>query len=191
MQVSWKQTLEDIESCHSCPLRDGCTHVVPGEGNPRARIMFVGEGPGGDEDRLGRPFVGRAGQLLDRMLEAMPLARAEVYIANVIKCRPPRNRTPLPEEVQACLPHLRRQVALVRPRIIVCMGATAAQAIIDPNLRITRDRGMWTCRKNVWMMPTFHPAALLRDADKKKDVWIDLQNVMLKLKELDAQGGDV
>ena len=125
--------------------------------------------------------------MLDKMIAAMGLTREEVYIANVVKCRPPQNRTPLPEETFACLPYLRAQFALIRPQIIVCLGATAAKALINPELRITRDRGVWVEKKGVWMMPTYHPAALLRDVSKKRETWEDLQLVMAKLKELENE----
>lgn len=184
MQVSWQSVLTQIESCEKCGLCRTRTHTVAGEGNPHARLMFVGEGPGADEDRLGRPFVGRAGQLLDRMIDAMGLHRQDVYIANVVKCRPPGNRTPLPQEAEACLPYLRAQFVLVRPQIIVCLGATAARALIRPDIRITRERGIWAEKKGIWFMPTYHPAALLRDPDKKKETWQDLQQVMKKLEQL-------
>ncbi len=187
MVVSWQSVLDEISQCEKCELCRTRTHTVPGEGNYHARVMFVGEGPGADEDRMGRPFVGRAGQLLDKMIAAMGLTREEVYIANVVKCRPPQNRTPLPEETFACLPYLRAQFALIRPQIIVCLGATAAKALINPELRITRDRGVWVEKKGVWMMPTYHPAALLRDVSKKREAWEDLQLVMAKLKELENE----
>ena len=187
MQVSWQTLQEQVSQCISCPLCAHRTHTVFGEGNPHASLLFVGEGPGADEDRMGRPFVGRAGQLLDRMIQAMGLQREDVYIANVVKCRPPGNRTPLPEETQACLPYLRGQFALIRPKVIVCLGATAARAIISEDIRITRDRGNWVNKKGVWIMPTYHPAALLRDPTKKRETWQDLQEVMKKLEETDVQ----
>ena len=190
MTVSWESVLSDIEQCEGCDLCKTRTHVVPGEGNEHAALMFVGEGPGADEDRTGRPFVGRAGQLLDRMIVAMGLTREDVYIANVVKCRPPQNRTPLPEEMHACLPHLRGQFALVRPKIIVCLGATAARALINPEIRITRERGQWTEKKGVFFLPTYHPAALLRDPAKKHEAWEDLQKVMKKLEELHDETGN-
>ncbi|HIQ63713.1 MAG: uracil-DNA glycosylase [Christensenellales bacterium] len=184
MEVSWPSLLEAIAQCHACRLRAGCTRVVPGEGNPRARLLLIGEGPGREEDRLGRPFVGEAGQLLDRMLASIGLTRADVYIANAVKCRPPRNRTPEPDEIAACLPFLRAQTALIRPQIIVLLGATALRAVLGPQMRITRDRGRWVERKGVWMMPMFHPAALLRDESKKRPTWDDLRQVRDKLEAL-------
>ena len=187
MYENWEQLKNDCLKCEKCELCKTRTNLVFGVGNENADVLFVGEGPGADEDRMGRPFVGRAGQLLDKMIAAMGLTREEVYIANVVKCRPPQNRTPLPEETFACLPYLRAQFALIRPQIIVCLGATAAKALINPELCITRDRGVWVEKKGVWMMPTYHPAALLRDVSKKREAWEDLQLVMAKLKELENE----
>ena len=184
MQVSWQMLQEQVAVCSNCPLCEHRTHTVFGEGNPTSDLLFVGEGPGADEDRLGRPFVGRAGQLLDKMIQAMGMQRSDVYIANIVKCRPPQNRTPLPEEMQACLPYLRGQFALIRPKVIVCLGATAARGIISDQIRITRDRGQWVNKKGIWIMPTYHPAALLRAPEKKRDTWEDLKLVMQKLEEL-------
>jgi DNA polymerase len=184
MEVSWPTLLADIAACERCRLCQARTQVVPGEGNPHARLLLIGEGPGREEDRLGRPFVGAAGQLLDKMLAAIGLARDAVYIANVVKCRPPENRTPVADEVAACLPHLRAQTALIRPRVIVLLGATALRAVLGDSARITRDRGKWVERKGVWMMPTFHPAALLRDESKKRPAWEDFKQVRDKLAEV-------
>lgn len=184
MRVSWDEVLESISMCENCPLRAGCTQTVPGEGDLHADLMFIGEGPGAEEDRLGRPFVGASGQLLDKMIAAIGLGREEVYIGNVVKCRPPHNRQPSPEEAAACLPYLRAQVALVRPKVIVLLGATAARYAVSPDIRITRDRGRWIERKGVWMMPTYHPSALLRDPSLKRAAWQDFQAVRDKLAEL-------
>lgn len=186
MEISWPTLLADISACQACRLCDARTQVVPGEGNPRADVLFIGEGPGREEDALGRPFVGAAGRLLEKMLHAIDLTRDDVYITNAVKCRPPENRVPEPDEVAACLPYLRAQTALIRPRIIVLLGASAGKAILGDALRITRDRGQWTERKGVWIMPTFHPAALLRDETKKRPCWSDLQQVRAKLTELTA-----
>jgi DNA polymerase len=164
-------------SCTACRLRSGCTQVVFGEGDAAAAVMLVGEGPGETEDQLGRPFVGRAGQLLDKILLATGFQRQEVYITNVVKCRPPDNRLPGEEEAESCLPWLRAQVRLIRPRVLVCLGASAAQALIDPKLRITAARGHWYERDGLRLMPTFHPAALLRDMSKKRPVWEDMKKV--------------
>jgi len=186
VRVSWQEVLDSIETCDKCPLRAGCTQTVPGEGDAHAKLMFIGEGPGAEEDRLGRPFVGASGQLLDKMIAAIGLTRAEVYIGNVVKCRPPHNRQPSPEEAAACLPYLRAQVALVRPRVIVLLGATAARYTISPDIRITRDRGKWFERKGVWMMPTYHPSALLRDPLLKRAAWADFQAVRDKIRETES-----
>ena len=144
--------------------------------------MFVGEAPGRDEDEQGRPFVGRAGQLLDKMIAAMGYARADVFIANILKCRPPNNRTPAPEEMARCIPYLKRQIALVRPKAIVALGATAFRGLMDdPQASITRVRGVWTTFEGIPLMPTFHPAYLLRAPAAKRVVWEDLQKVMARL----------
>ena len=186
MEISWDSLHEQIASCEKCNLCRGIHQKVPGQGNPRAQLMFIGEGPGAEEDLQGLAFVGAAGQLLTRMITAMGLMREDVYICNIVKCRPPKNRVPTPEEAAACMPFLRCQFALVRPRVIVLLGSTAARTILGDQGRITRDRGKWVEKKGVWFMPTYHPAALLRDPAKKKDAWQDLQQVMVKLRELDG-----
>ena len=186
MLVSWPSLTEEITNCQKCRLCAARTHAVPGEGNPHARLMFIGEGPGRDEDLTGRPFVGRAGQLLDKMIAAIGLSREEVYIANVVKCRPPQNRAPEMDEVAACMPYLRAQVGLIRPQVIVLLGSSALGAILGAEHRITRERAAWIERKGVFFMPTFHPAALLRDESKKRPVWEDLKKVRDKLQELEA-----
>ena len=174
-----------VKACTRCGLRAGCQNVVVGEGNPGAAIMLIGEGPGADEDLLDRPFVGKAGQLLDRILAACNFERfRHVYIANVVKCRPPGNRTPTPEERAACLPNLRAQMRLIHPQIVVVMGATALQALLDPRAGITRVRGTWQQRDGIWFMPTFHPAALLRNPDLKRPAWDDFRQVVAKYREL-------
>ena len=174
-----------VVQCRSCALRTGCSGVVFGEGAPTARLVFCGEGPGAEEDRLGRPFVGAAGQLLDKMLAACGWDRFQhAYILNVVKCRPPGNRTPTPEEREACRPNLDAQLRLLQPRIVVLLGATALQTLIDPGARITRMRGAWIQKDGVWYMPTYHPAALLRNPDLKKDAWADLKRVIDKYREL-------
>lgn len=186
MNVSWPALLSAISSCQRCRLCDSRTNVVPGEGNVKASLMLIGEGPGRDEDLTGRPFVGAAGQLLEKALLAIGFPRETVYIANVVKCRPPENRTPAPDEVQACLFYLRAQVALIRPKVIVLLGASASQTVLGPSVRITRDRGQWVERKGTWMMPTFHPAALLRDADKKRPFWEDMKRARDKVLEIQS-----
>lgn len=175
--------------CARCGLRSGCRGVVFGEGNPRAAVMLVGEGPGATEDELGRPFVGRAGELLDRILAAAGFRRAEVYITNVVMCRPPGNRTPTDAEMAACLPFLRAKLRLIRPRIVVCLGATAARALIHPAARITQVRGRWHVKDGVHVMPTYHPAALLRDPSKKRPAWEDFQMIRDKCRELCRDAG--
>lgn len=186
MRTSWKELIDEINGCEKCRLCEKRTRVVPGEGNPNAELMFIGEGPGRDEDEQGRPFVGVSGQLLDRMIHAIGMERTEVYIANVVKCRPPQNRAPEADEVAACMPYLRAQVGLIRPQVIVLLGSSALGAILGPEHRITRERGAWIERKGVFFMPTFHPAALLRDESKKRPVWEDLKKVRDKLQELEA-----
>ncbi len=186
MRVSWAQLQTEIESCRKCRLCQTRNNVVPGEGNPHASLMFIGEGPGQEEDRQGRPFVGRSGELLTRMIHAIGMERSEVYICNIVKCRPPQNRNPEPDEAAACLNYLRAQVALVRPRVVVLLGKVACQYTISGQVFINRDHGRWYEQKDVWFMPTFHPSALLRDPAKKRDAWEDFQKVRQKLNELET-----
>ncbi len=185
MNTSWDQVNSQIAACEKCALCRGIHNKVPGQGDPHARLMFIGEGPGRDEDLQGLAFVGRAGQLLTKMIAAMGLERKDVFICNIVKCRPPENRVPLPEEAAACLPLLRQQFSLVSPKVTVLLGATACRYVLGEDIRITRDRGRFIYRKGVWFMPTYHPSALLRDESKKKDSWHDLKLVMAKLKELE------
>lgn len=173
-----REVEEKAIACKRCGLRAGCKQVVFGEGKPDARLMLVGEGPGGDEDRLGRPFVGRAGKLLNRILEAAEIKREDVYITNVVKCRPPGNRNPVQPEVDACSSYLAEQFKLIRPEIVVCLGALATKTIIDKNAAITRVRGQWHEKEGMRVIATFHPAALLRDPSRKKPVWEDFKEVM-------------
>ncbi|MFP4200024.1 MAG: uracil-DNA glycosylase [Bacillota bacterium] len=181
--------LEELErlalACQRCHLRGTCNGVVFGEGSPGARLVFVGEAPGADEDRQGRPFVGRAGRLLDRIFGACDLERGDVYITNIVKCRPPGNRTPTEEERNYCIPYLQVQMRLIQPDIIVTMGAAATQGLIDPRARITRMRGSWQWWHGIRVMPTFHPAALLRDPNKKAPVWEDMKKVLAYLESGD------
>jgi DNA polymerase len=171
-----------IAQCRNCPLCGKRTHTVPGEGNAESPdIMFVGEGPGADEDAQGRPFVGKAGKLLDKMIEAMGYRRKEVYIANVVKCRPPENRKPQREEMDMCLPYLREQIRLIQPKVIVGLGGTAMEGLLGKPIAITRLRGIWQEYQGIKLMPTFHPSYLLRDPVKKKDAWQDLQAVLAAL----------
>ncbi len=166
-----------VESCQACPLHETRTNTVPGAGNENARLVFVGEAPGADEDRQGVPFVGRAGQKLTQIIEAIGLSRSEVYIANVLKCRPPGNRNPLPEEVQACEPYLIAQLQLIKPRVICALGAFAAQTLLRTDQRISRLRGQFHAYHGIKLMPTYHPAFLLRNPRAKRDVWEDVQKV--------------
>ena len=184
MKTSWPTLMQEALTCEKCRLCQTRTHVVIGEGDPHASLMFIGEGPGQQEDLSGRPFVGAAGQLLVKMLAAIGMTRDQVYICNIVKCRPPQNRVPEPDERIACMDYLRQQVALVRPKVIVCLGSTPTRALLGDHMRITRDRGVWQLRKGVWFMPTFHPAALLRDLDKKRPAWEDFKAIRDKLIEL-------
>lgn len=189
MQDSWEALARECAGCRECALHQTRKNVVFGVGNPQAEIMLVGEGPGANEDATGIPFVGRAGQLLDDMLAIIGLDRERVYICNIVKCRPPHNRVPEPDERAACMDYLRQQVALVRPKVIVCLGSTPTRALMGEDMRITRDRGVWQLKKGVWMLPTYHPAALLRDADKKRPAWEDFKAIRAKLKELGVLPG--
>ena len=183
-EISWELLESQVEACRMCGLCEHIHHKVPGQGDHHSPLMFIGEGPGQVEDEQGLAFVGPAGQLLTRMLLAIDLPRDRVYICNVVKCRPPNNRVPEPQEAAACMLHLRMQVALVRPKVIVLLGSTAAKNTLGEDIRITRDRGQWFERKGVWMMPTYHPSALLRDTSKKRDAWEDMQSLRDKLMEL-------
>ena len=168
--------------CRDCPLAQTRTQVVFGDGNPDTPLMLIGEGPGEQEDATGVPFVGRAGQLLtDIIQKGMGLKRSEVYIANVVKCRPPENRKPLPDEMAACLPFLEAQIAAVSPEVIVALGATALEALLGRQAPITRVRGQWMEWRGVPLMPTFHPSYLLRNPAAKREVWRDIQAVMARL----------
>ncbi len=176
-ELSWERVEQEIANCNRCGLCQQRHSIVLGEGNRHADIMLVGEGPGADEDAQGRPFVGKAGQLLDKMFLSIDMRREELYITNVVKCRPPGNRTPEDVEAEACLPILRMQYALIKPKIVVCLGATATRHVYDHEARITRVRGQWMEKNGTLFLPTYHPAALLRDETKKKDVWADLQSI--------------
>ena len=181
---NWETLEGACLNCQKCDLWRTRTNVVIGKGNKNADIMFIGEGPGEQEDLQGYPFVGPAGQLLDNMLGAINLSIDDVYIANVVKCRPPHNRDPKEEEQQACMNYLRYQFKLVEPKIVVCLGRIAAQAIIDKDFRITRQRGQWFERKGYWFTATYHPSALLRDAEKKRPAWEDFKSIRNKYEEL-------
>ena len=176
--MSLEELAIDIQNCTRCPLAEGRNKLVFGVGNPQAKLMLIGEGPGQDEDEQGVPFVGKAGQLLDRILAAIHLTREEVYIANIVKCRPPNNRTPHKTEAAACLPYIYRQIELVNPSIIVLLGSVALQNLISPDARITKMRGQWLAsRSGIKIMPTFHPAAVLRAPQKRRPVWEDFQKI--------------
>ena len=183
-EITWELLEKQVEECALCGLCRNIRHKVPGQGDRKAPLMLIGEGPGRDEDEQGLAFVGAAGQLLTRMLSAIQLPRDRVYICNVVKCRPPGNRIPTPEEAEACRIHLRMQTWLLRPKVILLLGATAARNVLGPDIRITRDRGKWVEKKGVWILPTYHPSALLRDETKKPDAWADLQSLREKLREL-------
>ncbi len=187
MTINWTELNAAIQACTACLLHQGITHKVPGQGNPEARLMLIGEGPGYQEDRQGLALVGPAGELLTSMLAAIDLKREDVFIANVVKCRPPGNRAPSPEEAASCLPFLRAQFLLVRPQVILLLGATALKSLISQDMGITRSRGQWIERKGIWFMPSYHPAALLRDAAKKRESWQDLQLVRDKLRALEGE----
>ncbi|MCD6293572.1 MAG: uracil-DNA glycosylase [Deltaproteobacteria bacterium] len=179
-------SLEDLRKhmgdCRRCDLHNGRKHMVFGEGNPKARLVFVGEGPGVDEDREGRPFVGKSGQLLTRIIEnGMGLTRDAVYICNVVKCRPPGNRDPKPDEISVCLPFLKAQLSIIGPEAICALGRVACQALMGGDFKITRHRGKWRTYEGIPLMPTFHPAYLLRNAAAKRPVWDDVKSIMGKL----------
>ena len=182
---SWEVLEQKTLSCTACGLCETRHNVVFGVGNRQTDVLFVGEGPGEQEDLQGEPFVGPAGKLLDDMLSILDLDRSSnCYIANIVKCRPPRNRDPLETEQEACIGYLRNQVALIRPKIIVCLGRIAAKKLIDPDFRITRQHGQWFRRGDFWMMATFHPSALLRDVSKRPEAFDDLMALRAKMKEL-------
>jgi DNA polymerase len=168
---------DDLGDCKRCKLHEHRRTIVFGEGNPQASLAFVGEGPGAEEDATGRPFVGRAGQLLDKIIAAIGLRREDVYIANIVKCRPPLNRTPERDEVETCEPYLFRQLMFIRPRVIVALGSPAFQTLLRTKESITRARGEWREWNGIKVMPTFHPAFLLRSPDKKREVWEDMKKV--------------
>lgn len=182
--LGWEELTKECNNCRRCSLGAGRINIVIGRGNINALMMLIGEGPGKQEDEQGLPFVGPAGKLLDLLLEALMIKNDEYYIANIVKCRPPNNRVPLDEEAEKCLPLLRNQVSLIKPKIIVCLGSTAMKYIINKEAKITQIRGQWIERKGYWIMPTFHPAALLRDESKKILMWEDFKKVKQKLDEI-------
>ena len=182
--LNWENLENTCLSCQSCGLCIGRHNVVFGVGKKDADIMFIGEGPGEQEDLQGEPFVGPAGKLLDDMLSIINLDRTKIYIANIVKCRPPQNRDPQEEEQEACIAYLRNQVALIQPKIIVCLGRIAARKIIAQEFRITRDHGNWIQRGNVWMTALYHPSALLRDLSKRPETFEDLLSIRNKMQQL-------
>ena len=181
MYETWEELEKSIENCNKCKLCKTRQNIVFGTGNKNARLMLIGEGPGADEDRLGEPFVGRAGKLMDLAFEAIGLKREEVYIANIVKCRPPANRNPEDDEAMACMNYLRNQVILVKPEIIVLLGSVALKNILGKEYGITASRGKWIEKKGIKYMPTWHPAALLRDETKKIEFIKDLKLVIEEL----------
>ena len=183
--MDWKTLEETCRGCTACPLAATRKNVVFGVGNPAAEVLFVGEGPGANEDEQGEPFVGRAGQLLDKMLAAVGLSRQlNIYIANMVKCRPPQNRDPLPEEQDACLHWLKAQTALLRPKILVCLGRVAACRLIAPDFKVTRQHGEFFEKKGMLLMGTLHPAALLRTPSQKPDAFEDFLKLREKIGEV-------
>ena len=180
----WDALYEECIHCQKCGLAETRTNVVFGEGARDAEVMFIGEGPGEQEDRTGRPFVGRAGQLLDDMQAMIDLKREKVFIGNMVKCRPPQNRDPLNIEQEACIGYLRNQVALLKPKIIVCLGRIAAMKLIKEDFKITREHGQWIEKAGVWMMAMYHPSALLRDPRKRPESFEDLKSLQAKIREV-------
>ena len=175
---------QECLDCQRCALADTRTNLVFGDGNPNAPIMLIGEGPGEQEDLSGIPFVGRGGQLLDQMLDIIDLDRSKYYICNIVKCRPPRNRDPLNTEQDACIPWLRGQLKVIRPKIIVCLGRIAACRLIRSDYKITREHGQWEEKSGIWMTAIYHPAALLRDDRKRPETFDDLKSIRCKIKEV-------
>lgn len=186
MYDNWEELKQSIENCKKCRLCENRINIVFGEGNKDAKIMMIGEGPGADEDKEGIPFVGRAGQLMNNALIGLGINREELYIANIVKCRPPSNRVPEQDEAEACLDYLRNQVVLIKPKIIVLLGSTALKNILGKEYSITTQRGKWIERKGIYYMPTWHPATLLRDENKKIEFWNDLKEVNKKIQLLEV-----
>jgi DNA polymerase len=189
--LDWEQLKQACHQCTRCALCDTRHQVVFGVGKENADIMFVGEGPGEQEDLKGEPFVGAAGKLLDDMLSIIDLDRTNCYIANIVKCRPPHNRDPLETEQDACIGYLRNQVALIRPKVIVCLGRIAAKRIIREDYRITKEHGSWVQKNGVWMTAIYHPSALLRDLSKRPETFVDLLSIREKYREVQANLGEV
>ena len=186
--MEWKELQSQCMACTRCGLCQTRHHVVFGVGNPDADVMFIGEGPGEQEDLRGEPFVGPAGMLLDDMLSIIDLDRkTNCYIANIVKCRPPHNRDPEEAEQEACIGYLRSQIALVNPKIIVCLGRIAAKQLIDRDFRITRQHGQWIQKDGIWMMAIYHPSALLRDVGKRPETFDDLISLLEKIRQLGSR----
>ena len=185
--LDWTELEKTCYHCTKCGLCETRNNVVFGVGPRNADVMFIGEGPGEQEDLKGEPFVGAAGMLLDDMLSIIELSRENCYIANIVKCRPPRNRDPLETEQDACIGYLRNQVALIQPKIIVCLGRVSAMRIIKPDFRITREHGPWTEKNGVWMSAIYHPSALLRDPTKRPETFDDLLSLREKIREVGAK----
>ncbi len=184
MADTWEALMSECAQCHECALCENRKNVVFGVGDQQAEILFVGEGPGANEDEQGVPFVGKAGMLLDDMLAIIGLDRSKVYIANIVKCRPPGNRDPLNVEQDACIGYLRRQIQLLRPKILVCLGRIAAMRMIDEKFRITKEHGLWYDVDGMRMMAIYHPAALLRDAGKRPETFDDLKELQREIRRL-------
>ena len=184
MEYTMETLAQECAACKKCVLCESRTNSVFGVGNPHADLLFVGEAPGEQEDLSGTPFVGRAGQLLDKFLYAVDIKREDVYIANILKCRPPKNRDPLPEEEEACIGYLREQVRLIQPKLIVCLGRISAMKLIKPDYKITKEHGTWVQKGNYLMTAVYHPAALLRDPRKKEEMLEDMKAIRKKLDEL-------
>ena len=179
----WTELKNACDRCRKCGLCSTRNNVVFGVGNTEANIMFIGEGPGEQEDLQGEPFVGAAGKLLDDMLSIIDIDRTNCYIANIVKCRPPMNRDPRDEEQDACIPYLQRQIELVNPSIIVCLGRVAAKRVISPDYKITKEHGQWICKDGVWLTAIYHPSALLRDLNKRPETFRDLLSIRQKLRD--------
>lgn len=181
--TTWEQLQQDCLHCHRCALSETRTNVVFGTGNPQAEILLIGEGPGENEDKTGIPFVGRAGKLLDDMLAMIDLDRTKVYIANIVKCRPPQNRDPLNTEQEACIQWLQEQIALIQPKLIICLGRIAAKICIRQEFKITQEHGKWFAKDGVEYMALYHPAALLRDPRKRPETFEDLKSLQKRIRE--------
>lgn len=172
------ETLEiSVKQCEKCELYKTRNNVVFGAGNPNSEVIFIGEGPGFNEDQTGVPFVGKAGKLLDKIFDSVDISREDIYIANIVKCRPPENRNPLKEEAIACMPYLREQVRIIKPKILVCLGSVAAKHIISPNFGIMKEHGKWIKKGGFYMFATYHPSFLLRMPDKKREAWEDFKKI--------------